>query len=168
MTQQPAAAPAPQRSRPQVPGNNIATSEEGMLDWSQVEAWLASAHVYWLGTASPAGDPHATPIWGTWVAGAFYFDGYYEKTRWGRNLAANPRIVVHLESGSFVVMLKGVAEIVNLDSPTFAALTASYTDKYHQRPETAEGVYCVRPQVAFAWDNTAYAQTATRWHFGSE
>ncbi|MDQ2806918.1 MAG: hypothetical protein M3Z04_08420, partial [Chloroflexota bacterium] len=96
------------------------------------------------------------------MGGAVYFDGYYEKTRWGRNLAANPRIVVHSESGNFVVILKGVAEIVNLDAATFADLTAAYTRKYHQPPDTAEGVYAVRFQVAFAWDNTALAQTATR------
>ena len=159
---------APRRSRPNVPGNNVATGEDGMLEWNAVDAWLAAARIYWLGTASRDGEPHATPIWGAWVDGAVYFDGYYEKTRWGRNLAANPRLVVHIESGNQVVILKGVAEIVNLDPATFAGMTAAYTGKYHQPPATSEGVYRLRPQVAFAWDNEAYTRTATRWHFAAE
>ncbi|HMA37292.1 MAG TPA: pyridoxamine 5'-phosphate oxidase family protein [Chloroflexia bacterium] len=168
MVEHPTTERAPRRSRPYVPGNQVATGEAGMLEWSAVDAWLVSARVYWLGTASPDGAPHATPIWGAWVGGTLYFDGYYEKTRWGRNLAANPRLVVHIESGNRVVILQGVAAIVDLDAATFAALSESYTRKYDQPPATSAGVYSVRPQVAFAWDNDAYTRTATRWHFARD
>ena len=158
----------PIRSRPQVPGGQIPADEAGMFAWAEVEEWLAAARVYWLGTAGPDGAPHATPVWGAWAAGAVYFDGYYEKTRWGRNLAANPRLVVHLESGARMVILKGTAAIVDVAPATFAEITAAFQRKYGQPADTSEGMYRLAPRVAFAWDHEDYARTATRWHFPAE
>ncbi|MDQ2806917.1 MAG: hypothetical protein M3Z04_08415 [Chloroflexota bacterium] len=65
MTQQADGAPVAKRSRPVVPGNNIATGEAGMLDWSQVEAWPANALIYWLGPATADGDPPCDPHLGS-------------------------------------------------------------------------------------------------------
>ena len=80
------------------------------------------------------------------------------------NLAANPRIVVHIESGNRVVMLKGIARIVNLEADIFKQISDQWTAKYNSRPDTSEGMYSVRPDVAFAWDNDDFGHTATRWH----
>jgi hypothetical protein len=157
----------PMRSRPILPEGYIPEgTEESLIEWSDVDERLAAAPVYWLSTASADGDPHVTPIWGAWVDGALYFDGYYEKTRWGRNLMANPRIVVSIESGSYAIMLKGVAELVNVPPDTFSRVSDSFAARYKgYRPPTSEGMFAVRPRLAFAWDNDKYSATATRWRF---
>jgi len=52
---------------------------------------------YWLATVRPDGGPHVMPLLGLWLDSAFYFlTG--EKTRRGKNLAANPRCVMTASS----------------------------------------------------------------------
>jgi hypothetical protein len=46
-----------------------------VLPWSFARERLERAHNFWLCTASPAGRPHAAPIWGAWVDDRFYFEG---------------------------------------------------------------------------------------------
>lgn len=144
--------------------------EETMLPWGQVEADLTHARNYWIATATPQGKPHVTPIWGVWHNGCFYFDGSPESRR-GRNIAVNPWVAVHLESGDEVVILEGKARVV--DVPNLALTTpvaAAYTKKYRTwgyAPEPdqwdAGGLYEMRPTTAYAWTN--FPRDATRWHF---
>ena len=44
-----------------------------MLSWDHVQERMAEARNYWVATVRPDGRPHATPVWGLWVDGAFYF-----------------------------------------------------------------------------------------------
>jgi nitroimidazol reductase NimA-like FMN-containing flavoprotein (pyridoxamine 5'-phosphate oxidase superfamily) len=48
---------------------------------------------YWLATLWPDGRPHAVPIIGLWLDGAFYFISN-ESTRKAKNLAADARCVL--------------------------------------------------------------------------
>ena len=57
----------PQRSRPYVPGYTIPHDEEGMRAWAAVSEQIGQARTYWVGTVDPQGQPHAVPIWGTWI-----------------------------------------------------------------------------------------------------
>ena len=99
------------RRRPDFePGYGISTDEEGMLDWSWADERLASSRNYWIVTAGADGEPAAAPVWGVWEDGAVYF-GTNPNSRKGRNIARDPRIVVHLESGDEVVVLHGEAEV---------------------------------------------------------
>lgn len=67
---------------------------------------LASARNYWLGTTTPGGAPHPAPVWGVVVGERFYV--YSERsTAKARNLAHDPRIVLHLESAEHVVIVHG-------------------------------------------------------------
>jgi hypothetical protein len=101
----------PEVGRPIMPdGYGVPENDDTVLPWSYVEEHMTSAKNYWIATASPAGKPSATPVWGAWVAGKLYFDGSPE-TRRGKNIAANPKVVVHLESGDEVVILEGEARI---------------------------------------------------------
>lgn len=155
----------PKVSRPRMPeGYGIPKGKKGMLEWSRVDEALAKAPTYWLSTASPDGEPHATPIWGAWVGMAVYFDGA-PTTRWGRNLAANPRIVVHIEAGDVMVMLQGSAEIVTPEPEAHGRIAEQYGSKYPYKPEAGGQMYMVRPSKAFAWDNNDFGKTATRWRF---
>jgi hypothetical protein len=149
------------RSRPRFSGYGISTDEEGMLPWSWADERLASAHNYWVATASGEHGPHAMPVWGLWRDGAFVFSTGLE-SRKGRDLAADPRVVVHLESGDEVVVLEGVVS----PGEATAALVDEYESKYAFRPEVGgDGWFELRPRRAFAWREKDYPQSATRFDF---
>jgi general stress protein 26 len=150
------------RRRPNFePGYGISTEEEGMLDWAWAEERLAASRNYWIVTADADGEPAAAPVWGVWADGAVYF-GTSPGSRKGRNLARDPRVVVHLESGDEVVILHGEAEIVEVDESVLDA----YDAKYGYRPPSAQ-LYCLQPKWALAWLEKDFPNTATRFDFGA-
>jgi hypothetical protein len=87
-----------------------------------------------------------------------------------RNLAADPRVVVHLESGEDVLIVRGSAEDVGAPSAVpavVAALTAKYARPQDQPYLPAadpdfDVVYAIRPQSAMAWRLDDYA-AQRRW-----
>src|SRR5579859_981547 len=121
----------PQRSRPVLPRDyGVPETEAGMVSWSWAVEQLEQARNFWFSTTRPDGRPHAMPAWAVWLDGALYFDGSPE-TRRGRNLAANPAIVVHLESGDRVVVLEGDAVDAGRPEPQLAArLVATFEANY--------------------------------------
>ena len=79
------------------------------VSWPEVAARLAAARSYWLCTTMPSGAPHAAPVWGAVMNDTLYL--YSERrTVKARNLAADPRVVLHLESAEDVVIVRGTAE----------------------------------------------------------
>lgn len=152
------------RGRPHAPGYGIPSGPEGMISWDHAEELLSGARNYWVATVRPDGRPHATPVWGLWVGGTFYF-GSGPGSRKARNLAENPNVVVHLESGDDVVILEGVAEVVVDPDPRLVErLVSASNAKYGVSSEDVEGSYAVRPRVAFAWSDGG-PRTFTRWTF---
>ncbi len=108
------------------------------------------------------------PVWGIWLDDLFYFSTG-PTTRKARNLAANPRVVVHLESGAELVVVEGRAREIR-DAPTIARFVAGYNPKYGWDFTVAQletgGLFEVRPERAFAWlgdEGEAFSGTATRW-----
>lgn len=151
----------PRRSRPAFPPEyGISTDREGMLDWSWVEERLASARNYWITTTDPDGAPAAAPVWGVWFSGAVYF-GTNPSSRKGRNLARDPRVLIHLESGDEVVNLHGEIEREALPADALDA----YAAKYDYRPTVTDGWFVLRPRRAVAWVERDYPKTATRFDF---
>jgi hypothetical protein len=57
----------PIASRPHMPGYGVPENKKGMLPWSHVTGRMAESRNYWISTVSPAGRPHATPVWGLWL-----------------------------------------------------------------------------------------------------
>jgi len=111
---------------------------------------LSRARTYWIATTRPAGQPHSRPLWGVWLDTTFYFS---TGSLAAQNLAARPAITVHLESGSEVVIIEGVAEQVT-DASLLEQVVSLYNQKYHWDldPNQLSGpFYAVRPQVAFGW-----------------
>jgi pyridoxine/pyridoxamine 5'-phosphate oxidase len=106
------------------------------------------------------GSPHAAPVWGLWRGDAFVF-GTGAESRKGRNLARDPRAVVHLESGDEVVILEGSIATVATDE----AFADAYEAKYDHRPEPGEGWLSLSPSRALAWRERDYPQSATRFDF---
>lgn len=158
------AAPAgsePVASRPHVPGYGIPTDTKGVLPWSFADERLAKSTAYWVCTIGPDGKPHAVPIWGVWVDGAVCFGGSPE-VRWARNLSANPRLSVHLESGDEAVILEGrVDRVTDPKHPLVARVISAYKSKYkmpHPPP-----FWVLRPRRVFGWTTKSRFQDATRW-----
>ncbi|ELZ77660.1 pyridoxamine 5'-phosphate oxidase [Haloferax sp. Atlit-6N] len=160
------APPATTRDRPVTePSYGIPESEAGLLEWRVVETAFADDEVFWVTTTRPDGRPHARPVWGVWVDGAFHCGGG-ERTRWVRNLARDPRLAVHTESGTDVVILEGVAERLDEETADDATLTRvddAYEAKYGIRHGTP--VFRIRPERVLAW--SGFPADATRWRFDS-
>ena len=159
--------PEPTASRPRMPGGyGIERDSTGLMTWSAVVERLAVARNYWVATTSPDGRPHVAPVWGLWLDDAFYFSTD-PASRKGRNLAASPELIVHLESGDDVVILEGRAEAV-AEPSLLARFAAAYDAKYQLRPDVsnpASGFYRIRPRAAFAWREQDFPKSATRFSF---
>lgn len=155
--------------RPDMPGYGITTDNEGLLDWAWLSSTMQSARNYWIITVRPDHLPHATPVWGVWVEEVFYF-GCGKGSQKARNIAANPNIVVHLESGDEVVIIEGKLERVT-DSGTFTRLSEEYKVKYDFDPFGENGVhpddpfYTLKVRKAYAWREKDFPKSATRWKF---
>jgi hypothetical protein len=164
----------PARSRPMLPeGYGVPATDEGMVAWSWAVEQLEQSKNYWFCTTRPDGRPHAMPAWAVWLNDALYFDGSPE-TRRGRNLARNPSISVHLESGDHVVILEGEALAADRPTPELAqGLVAAFEKKYgvshdyHPPLNTWDtgGLWVLRPRVAFGWRD--FPASLTRWRFGA-
>lgn len=157
-------------SRPEPAGYYRKASEgEGLLAWDRVVERMSGAGNYWVATIRPDGRPHAMPVWGVWLNESFVFSTS-PQSRKARNLAANPYVVVHLESGDDVVVIEGVAEEIS-DAGLLQRFADAYNPKYDwdfTLEQLRKGVYEVRPRRAFSWLDSrgeGFAGTATRWRF---
>jgi hypothetical protein len=137
------------------------------LPWSHAQERLTRSRNYWICTARPDGRPHSIPVWGSGSRTLLYF-GTARSTRKARNLARQPAVSVHLESGDDVVILEGNAVEVS-DKPTLKKLDEASRTKYKMPLLLIPGgsvIYRVRPRVALAWTENDFPNDATRWVFG--
>jgi general stress protein 26 len=160
--------PAPVRvGLPDVPETYGLKSRQKYLPFSHAEERLEKARNYWICTARPDGRPHSIPVWGFWIDGALYF-GTGRASRKARNLAHNPAVSIHLDSGDDVVILEGITTEVDLtDKPALKKLDAASRAKYKMplvvMPEVV--LYCLRPRTVLAWTEKDFPNNATRWQF---
>jgi hypothetical protein len=155
------------QDRPVMPGYGVPEDGSGMLAWDEVSKRLAGAKTYWVGTASASGQPHAVPVWAAWIDDTLYIGAGGPRTN--RNLKQNPRVSVHLESGSEVVILEGAVESgIAIDPVTAKAIDDQYGEKYDYRPSSesedggiGDGWYVLKPSKVIAW--TSFPADATRW-----
>ena len=163
---------APQVDRPDMPGYGIQAIGDGssLISWAWVDKMLSKARNYWISTTRPDGRPHAVPVWGVWREGAFFF-GTGKRSQKERNLKNNPWLVVHLESDDEVIIIEGRVERV-ADPDLFANIAEVYSAKYDWSPlDGLEGdlpedpYYRLKPEIAFAWSEAEFPETATRYLF---
>jgi hypothetical protein len=150
----------PRASKPGFPAGYGLTGKK-LLSWSWATERLAASRNYWIVTTCSDGRPHAMPVWGLWHGEAVVWGSAPDSAK-ARNVARDPRVVVHLESGDDVVILEGMAERVPID----AAIADAYEAKYRFRPELDDpgGLWLsLRPSRAFAWLESSYPHTATRF-----
>jgi len=155
-------------SRPDVPAM-YGLKGTRHLPFSHAETRLANSRNYWICTARPDGRPHSIPVWGFFLDGVLYF-GTARTSRKARNLAHNPALSVHLESGDDAIILEGTAVEVDLtDQSTLKKLDAASRAKYNMPLMVVpEGVfYAVRPHTILAWTEKDFPNNATRWKFNN-
>jgi len=143
-------------------GIKAPTGGRGLLPWEFVTSRMEASRNYWVATASPDANPHVAPVWGLWHDYAFYFSTD-RHSRKGRNLATQPSVVVHLESGDEVVILVGRAQPV-VDPDLLGRLDAAYFKKYAFHLDAGQ-TYGVSPKTVLAWTEQGFVDNATRWQF---
>jgi hypothetical protein len=131
-----------------------------------VDARLTDAGTYWV-VARTGGHPHPRPVWGVWRVDHLFLSIGTPVTR--AALAVDPRVTVHLDSGTDVVILEGQAEGPNDDDDVLAA----YDRKYDWSYDVADHgpLTSVRPSTVLAWETAGWAgresfQRSGRWDFG--
>jgi Pyridoxamine 5'-phosphate oxidase len=147
------------------------------VPWEQAQDALTAAPLFWITTVRPEGRPHVTPLIAVWHDGALHFTTGAEERK-GRNLAANPAVVLTtgtnaLHSGTDLVA-EGDAVRVTDDADlqrVADAFLAKYGEEWHFR--VADGafqhgsgealVYRVAPSTVFAFGKDPYSQTRYRF-----
>jgi nitroimidazol reductase NimA-like FMN-containing flavoprotein (pyridoxamine 5'-phosphate oxidase superfamily) len=152
---------------PRIPKDYGIKPRKQYSPWSRAEKRLERSHNYWVCTTRADGRPHAMPVWGFWLDGAFHFSTG-NGTLKARNIARNPEVVIHLESGDDVVILEGMAERVDLSDKVFARRVDALAKRKYKMPITGiprSTMFRVRPRVALAWSEKNFPKDATRWEF---
>jgi hypothetical protein len=159
----------PKITRPDFPPGYV-DSPKSEMTWESVAGQLREARHYWLCSVRPDGRPHCVPRWCVYLDGRIYYDGSPE-TRHARNIALNPQVALHLESGAQAVILEGRSAPAGKPSAGLAqALSAAYKAKYADlgyAPEPdqwdAGGLYVFTPRQCIAW--TAFSEDPTKFVF---
>jgi hypothetical protein len=158
----------PIRERPMAPAAyGYSKGRKGMMDWSDVEAALAAAPVYFLSTISPDGSSHTTPIWGAWVGHHLYFEGGTD-TRWSKNLGKDHRMSFGADSKGLHISGKGIV-VSRPAAEAFNDVKANYASKYEYQP-TSDDFRVFSPTVVIALNFTSlenFAQTPTKFRFSA-
>ena len=144
-------------------GYGISVDSDGQLPWSWVEQQLTGSRNYWICSTRADGRAHAMPVWGVWLDGALLFSSDPTSTK-GRNIAARPDVVVHLESGDEVVVLEGRAD--QMDRARMSGFVEAYDAKYGHRVDTDNadfGLYQLEPERVLAWREADFPTSATRF-----
>jgi len=133
------------------------------LDWEWVDGQLRRAGTYWV-TARTAGHPHPRPVWGIWHSNQLFLSIGTPVTR--QALTVDPRVTVHLDSGTEVVIVEGSASGSSGD----AEMVAAYDDKYDWTYDLARygPLTRISPVTVLAWRTAGWAgrdsfQQSGRW-----
>lgn len=139
------------------------------MAWGHVVERLRVAEGYWLATVTPAGRPHAVPIWGVLVDDDLFLETGDMQTVKNRNLAANRQVQVHLDGVNDVVIVRGRAHPWVPEAALAARLAVAFSAKYPGYAPTPHawsqgGLVLVEPDSVLAWGDI---HTATRWQLRS-
>lgn len=134
---------------------------EGLVEWSSVTERLVTEKNYWVSTVTPGGAPMARPVWGVFVDDTICFGGG-PKTKWSLNLQRDPRVSLHLESGTRVVIAEGTVDrLTDAGDPRLPAIDDAYEMKYDMRH--GPPIWLLRPRVILAWSD--FPKDMTRFRF---
>ncbi len=129
---------------------------------------IATARTWWVATTRPNGSPHAVPVWGVVVDDHMLFCSD-AKSRKSAHLRANPKVVVHLESGDDVTIVEAATRVVEA-SELPVGFVEVYNAKYDHAPDPTAAAFMtheVLPTKIFSWLESDFAATAVRWRFNT-
>lgn len=146
-----------QTTRPYFPQGYV-DHPTSMVTWEYVEEQLSAAVHYWMCSVRPNNRPHVVPRWAVYVEGKVYYDGSPE-TRHARNVAENPHVSVHLESGEKALIAEGTCRAAGKPDPELAKeIAAAYQVKYKPlgyapKPDQWDqgGLYEFTPRKVLVW-----------------
>jgi PPOX class probable F420-dependent enzyme len=128
-----------QASDPHYPGlqsgRRRAALDPDDLRNTPAESRLREEVVVWLTTVSPDGQPQSTPVWFLWDGQSFLVYSQAGKPKL-RNIAANPRVGLHLRgssTGDDIVIVEGDAQLASGEPP--ADRVPDYIEKYREHIE---------------------------------
>jgi PPOX class probable F420-dependent enzyme len=140
------------------------------VTWQSVVARLENERDYWLSTVASDGSPHVTPVWAAFVADDCYL--YSERrTVKARNIAADPRVVLHLGDATDVVIVHGHLDDVGHPRDHDQVLI-TFASKYRLPDDQAflpthdpdfDVLYLLRPTRALMWKLADYDASQSRW-----
>jgi hypothetical protein len=160
------AAKEPKSGRPIMPAlYGMGKTKKGTIKWGDVEKQLTASRNYWICSTRADGRPHAMPVWGFYVDGVVLF-GTGRETLKAKNMARNPNIVVHLESGDHAVILECTVAEQPLTDPEFRKRINAISRKKYKMPlmEIPESaLYRAQPKIVLAWREKDFPVSATRW-----
>lgn len=164
----------PKISRPDFPDGYL-IDPKTFLPWEHIERRMTESLHYWLCSVRPDGTPHAVPRWGVWLDGKVYYDGSPE-TRHARNIAKNPQVALHLESGEDVVIINGTARAVGKPAPELAEkLAQAIGKKYGARGYSPQhdqwdqgGLFVFTPKTVLTWTRFINDPNATRFELETD
>ncbi len=140
-------------------------SKTEALDWSWVDGQLELAGTYWV-TARTIGPPHPRPVWGVWLESRLYLSIGTPLTV--EALSVDPRVTVHLDSGTEVVIVEGRAVGAASDTDGVAEYEGKYDWSYEL--DKYGPLTCIVPETVLAWRTAGWAgqggfQQTGRWTF---
>lgn len=158
----------PEASRPTMKDYGISKKKEGLIEWQWVRDEMLKSRNYWICTTRADGRPHAAPVWGVAMDDIVYF-GTGKSSVKAQNIARNPEIVLHLESGDNCVIVEGRVEVTT-DMAIAEKLSPLYGAKYKPFAPSAQelvdgGLFYVQPSLVMAWKESDFPNTATKWVF---
>jgi nitroimidazol reductase NimA-like FMN-containing flavoprotein (pyridoxamine 5'-phosphate oxidase superfamily) len=169
--------PANPRTNPPVPEKHEGFSDpDGIAPpWSDIEAQLERADLFWISTTRADGRPHVTPLPAVWLDGALHFSTGAEEQKF-RNLERNPRCILTTGTASqhegTDVVVEGTAAVVD-DPARLRELASLYESRlgWHYQVDGTElvqdghraTVFGVAPDKVLAFVKEPYAQVRYRF-----
>ncbi|MGZ4508339.1 MAG: pyridoxamine 5'-phosphate oxidase family protein [Blastococcus sp.] len=124
----------------------------------------------WLSTTTTGGAPHAAPVWVA-VAGDVVHVFTYRSARKARNVAADPRVLLHLPDPEDVLIVEG--RLRDLGPPDAApdvvdAFAAKYTASNDRAylpgiDASVDVLYALEPTRALTWCLADFENSQQRW-----
>jgi PPOX class probable F420-dependent enzyme len=124
----------------------------------------------WLSSTTPGGAPHAAPVWVA-VTGDVAHVFTYRSARKARNVAADPRVVLHLPDPEDVLIIEG--RLRDVGPPAAVPhVVAAFARKYTAPDDRAylpgvdasvDVLLALEPARALAWRLADFEDSQQRW-----
>lgn len=139
------------------------------LDWPWVQQQLEAAPTYWVNTRSAGpSHPHPRPVWGIWHERDLYLS--VGSLVLVRQLASDPVVTVHVDSGTDVVIVEGTAVDLSVDQLFLERYNTKYDWNYvvdEYGPLTHVVATAVIAWRSAGWAGRGGIRSSGRWRMPS-